>query len=302
MGWVTPVVLALASATMSVVNPGVLFFVPFALLLLAVPPRRPALVLIGLALLATVIFGQRGDTLWWFGRGWSLMVGAWFVAAIALLPQTSFIDRGLTAVFGAVLSSAVLFVTTRAGWTKLDVAVSERLRDSASAAVAQLGPALGRSSWGGDAIAAMYRAADLQTLIYPALLALATLSALAVVWWLWRRVTVSDARPLAQLRDFRFRDELVWVVIAAVALILLPLNQALTRAGTNVVAFMGALYALRGLAVALVFFGAPGPVGMILGGLVTVFLFPMVLAGMLVLGLFDTWLDLRARTRPRTEP
>ena len=154
-GWATPVALTIAAATLSVVSPGLLLFVPFALLLLALPPRRPALVLVALALLASVVFARTGDTLWWFGRGWALMLGAWFVVAIALLPQMRFIHRGLTAVFGTAASAALLFVATRAGWTNLDVAVGKRLRDSASAAVAQVGPAFGNSDWGGDAITAM---------------------------------------------------------------------------------------------------------------------------------------------------
>jgi hypothetical protein len=295
----TPVALVLVMVTLSVVSPAVLLFVPFALLLLAVPPRRPALILVGSALLAAIVFSKSGDTLWWFGRGWALMLGAWFVALTALRPDSTFLERGLPAVFGTTLSSALLFLATRAGWTQLDWAVAERVRYSASAAVAQFGADLGKRSWGNDAIAAMYRAADLQAAIYPALLALSSLAGLGVAWWLWRRITVRDERPLAGLRDFRFRDELVWVVIIAVALILLPLNEQATRAGTNLVTFMGALYALRGFAVGVVLFGAPGPFAMVLGVIVMIFLFPMVLSASLVLGLSDTWLDLRSRVRPR---
>jgi len=57
------------------------------------------------------------------------------------------------------------------------------------------------------------------------------------------------------------------------------------------------LYALRGLAVMIALFGAPGPLGVVFGALMLLFLFPMVLATTLMVGLSDTWLDLRARAR-----
>jgi hypothetical protein len=90
---------------------------------------------------------------------------------------------------------------------------------------------------------------------------------------------------------------MVWLVVLAVALIVLPLNANAARAGTNLAVFMGALYALRGLGVLLVWSGTPGPWGIALGFLVALLLFPMVAATTLMIGLSDTWLDLRARMR-----
>ena len=48
--------------------------------------------------------------------------------------------------------------------------------------------------------------------------AIASLSALGLAWWLYRRVTIRDAQPLGRLRDFKFSDELVWVVVIGAAL------------------------------------------------------------------------------------
>jgi len=295
-GWATPIVLTIITPVFSlVVNPGVLLFIPLALMLLALPPRRPMLVALAGFILALGIAGGGGDVLWWFSRGWALILGAWFIAAVALLPKSTFMSRGLLAVFGTAASSLVLFVTRRAGWTQLDWTVANRLRDGAALVAAQWSERLSERAWGAEAIRSIHKAADLEAAIYPALLSLASLAALATVWWLWRRVTEREPNPLGGLREFRFRDELIWVVVVAVLLLVLPLNDDAARTGTNLATFMGALYALRGLAVAIALFGAPGPVGMIFGFAAFLFLFPMVVAATLVLGLSDTWLDLRAR-------
>ena len=56
-GWGITVVLALIAAALSVVNPALLIFVPLSFLLIAVPPRRPLLVLLGLVLLGATFTG-----------------------------------------------------------------------------------------------------------------------------------------------------------------------------------------------------------------------------------------------------
>lgn len=300
-GWGTPILLTLIAAAFSIIGPGLLIFVPFALLLVALPPRRPMLVAVAVALLFVGITGRSSDLLWWFGRGWALILGAWFVLILALLPRASFIDRSVAAVGATVGTAALLLVGGKSGFGQLDYAVGHRLRESAAAVAAAWtsrrdagGEAAG---WSGEAVAAMNRAADLQALLYPGLLAIASLAGLAVAFWAWRRLAFHEERPFRSVREFRFRDELVWILVAAIVLIVLPLDGPATRTGANLITFMGALYALRGLAVLLALFGTPGPFGVVLGAVIMLFLFPMVLATMLVVGLSDTWLDLRARAR-----
>ena len=59
--------------------------------------------------------------------------------------------------------------------------------------------------------------------------------------------------------------------------------------------FMAVLYALRGAAVLVVIRGVPGPLGMVVGALLVVFMYPLVMATTFIVGLSDTWLDIRAR-------
>ncbi len=101
---------------------------------------------------------------------------------------------------------------------------------------------------------------------------------------------------MGRLPEFRFPDGLLWVLIGGLALLVLPLDAWSVRLGSNLVFFMGALYALRGLAVvaALVLgMGAQLP-ALIALSVVGLLLYPIVVAGTLLLGVTDTWLDLRS--------
>ncbi|MBI4408089.1 MAG: DUF2232 domain-containing protein [Gemmatimonadetes bacterium] len=296
-GWGTVAALALAAAVLSVFDAVVLIFLPLALLWVALPPRRPLL----LAAAATILawsFAQRGtDSFWYAERGWALILGAWFVLMVLLLPRGGFLARALAAIGAATASSALLFLVDRRAWASLDWLVAHRLRDGAADAVAVFGPVLGTASWGARLTGAVYQAAELQALLYPALLALGSLAGLGVAWWAYRRLSLREAHPLAPIREFRFRDELVWLVIAGAVLIALPLGELATRAGSNVLAFMSVLYALRGTAVILALTGAIGPGGVFFAAVSVLLLYPLVMAAAVLVGLTDTWFDLRARRR-----
>ncbi len=145
--------------------------------------------------------------------------------------------------------------------------------------------------------------------VFPAMLALESLAALALAWATYHRF--SRARigaPLGPLRDFRFNDQLVWGLIVGLTIMLLPTLTALSGVGKNLLVFFGALYALRGLGV-LSWFMRPRSLGVTLGvGLVmlatpvvnSVVALGFVMLGVaaLALGLGDTWADWRSRARP----
>jgi hypothetical protein len=299
-GWGTVAALAVCAAVLSVTspNPGLLLLIPFAVLALALPPRRPAIALGALVMVVLLLSGQRGGLLWYFERGWTLLVGAWFVVMVLALPRRGFIERGLGAVLGAELTTTLFLVVNRGGFTRLETAVGARLRDATAQAVAawqQLG-----ASESGDVASVgdlLYRFAELQVMLFPALLALATLAGLAVAWWGYRRLSAGEHEPLRPLREFRFPNDLVWLLIVGLALLLLPIGAEAARVGSNLLTFMAALYALRGLAVLVVIGGVPGPLGMLFGLLAVLFLYPLVMTATVLVGLTDTWLDIRARRR-----
>jgi hypothetical protein len=302
-GWGVAILLALATAVLSVVSPALLIFVPLALLLVGLPPRRPVLLLAAAAVGAALFGRPEPDALWYLERGWALLVAAWFLALVAVWPAGRFLPRALAAVGAATLSAALLFAASRGGWSRTDWTIAQQLRSGAADVVALWGPGLAGAEWGAQLQSAIYRASEVQAAVYPALLALGSVAALGVAWWGYRRLALREPAPLGRFREFRFPDVLVWLLIAGLVLVLLPLGEAAVRAGSNLLTFMAALYALRGLAVLVVLVGAaPGVLALVLGALAILFLYPLVVAATLVVGLSDTWLDLRARRRAAHRP
>jgi hypothetical protein len=147
--------------------------------------------------------------------------------------------------------------------------------------------------------------------VFPALLALESLGALAFAWAAYHRLGRTRlGAPLAPLKEFRFNDQLVWGLIVGLTIVFLPTLSAFRVAGSNLLVFFGALYALRGLGV-LAWFLAPGALfgGMTVGfamllwpvlNVIAVLGFMILLIAALGLGLGDTWADWRRRPRPTT--
>lgn len=136
---------------------------------------------------------------------------------------------------------------------------------------------------------------------YPALFALQSLAVLAIGWAVYHRV--GRARlgpPLAQLRELRFSELLVWGMVAGLTLVALPFSGAVRDAGHNLLLFFGVLFALRGLGV-LVWFLAPGRVMTVVLFVFSVIFWPVVVIVSAGLGLGDTWFDWRRASRQRSQ-
>ena len=283
--------LALVATLISAIHPALLIALPLALLLVALPPARSPYRLIGVIVLVLMFATPSSDTLWYAERGWALMLGAVFVAAVALSPRASFMTRGIVSVAAASACAAGVLLLTGA-WRTIEFALARRFRQAAAFWSAQFESAGDPSLAGmGDTLR---RVADLEVMLYPAMLALASLAALAVAWWGYRRMIDQSGEALAPMREFRFADHLVWVLIAGAILLIMPLGEVASRAGANLTTFMAALYVLRGAAIVVALTGASGAAVFLLG-VVAVMLLPLVAGAALVIGLSDTWLDLRRR-------
>ncbi len=131
--------------------------------------------------------------------------------------------------------------------------------------------------------------------LFPAMLALESLLALALAWALYHRVGRVRLGPaLSRVREFRFNDQLVWGFIAGLVLVVLPGFAPLQLLGYNLLLFFGALYAARGFGV-LVWILAPGRIVTFLLVLFAAFFWYVVGPLALGLGVGDTWLDWRRR-------
>ena len=292
-GWSAVAALALAAAILSAASPILLIFIPLALQLLALSPRRPGRILVGAALLGLAFWGMPGEALAYAERGWALVLGGWFVAFAVFWPKATFLSRALAAVTGSLATASVVLAVTD-GWAYLDWTVSRQFHGAASTMASLWGAAAQAEPVAAQLADGLYRAAELQALLHPALLALASIAALGVAWWAQERMSGRAARGLAPFREFRFRDELVWLLIIGILLVVIPAGQPALRAGSNLIAFMGTLYMLRGTAVVLAVTGVPA-LGAVILGLLALLILPMVMPAAAMVGLADTWIDLRAR-------
>lgn len=296
--WPRAVALFFVVMALSVAHPTILVGIPYVIMLAGLPVRRPSAYVIGAVAAFVVLAGAR-EGLWWTERGWAILLGGWFVALTLRWPDARFLSRALGALGGAG-AVAVALLAGSGTWQALDWQIGERMRAGIGAALeavrllqegGTLSPAL---------VTAVYRTAEGQAQLFPALVALASLAALGVAWWLYLRLAQTSDRGLAPLREFRFNDHLVWLFIGGLVLAIAGGGEGLRRAGSNAVVFMGALYAVRGAAVVSFFGSGLSLFGTLLLLLGLLFVAPVILMGALVIGLGDTWLDLRTRARAMT--
>lgn len=270
--------------------------IPAALALIAFQARRSASLMLAVGLLAVSALGfQNANELWYVGTGWSVLLGGGLVAASALYPGLSVFERSMLGVALAVVGASALVVAGPASLANLDW----RIAGQYDAAIASFD----LEGQNGAALAELMRqGADIAKALYPAWLLLASLAALACALYVERRMA-GDEAPLGPLREFRFSDHLVWALVIGLVLLVLPVGVWSVRTGGNLVTVMAGLYVLRGAAV-LAWLGT----SVVNSGWAIAFwivaallLYPVTLGTAFVMGLSDTWLDLRSRLRVETE-
>lgn len=285
-------VIAIAFA---VTQPIVLVGLPLALMLVTFGPRSVMAALVVGAAVTAAALGDRSG-LWWFERGWALLLGGAFVWMSDWRSDWGFVAKALATVWLAATVAALIFVIRPDVWMDVNALMTSRATESAASAARLLGDRADDAVFG-----LMQRVVALQVAVFPALLGVSSLGALGVVGTLHGWLGDSHTR-FGELRSFRFNDHLVWVWLIGLVLILAPIGGGADRIGGNAVLFMGALYVVRGAAVVLSLMGGISVMAGILGGLVALVLYPVlvVMAGaMLIVGLGDTWLNVRARMRAR---
>ncbi|MGD8281760.1 MAG: DUF2232 domain-containing protein, partial [Gemmatimonadota bacterium] len=225
-----------------------------------------------------------------------VLLGGWFVGMSLLVPRWRLTSRALGALAGAAAVAAGIFGIRSGSWSALDGTVSRLMQAQANGTIAWWRSVGGPEGISSEMAEIAQSLASAQTAVFPALLGIESLAALGVAWWARARLLGQPGQGLSPLREFRFNDHLVWILVLGLMLLLAESGSELSRVGTNAIFFMGALYALRGLAV---FLFVSGGVSLFSFVLFTVLmaLVPVVILGTAALiGIGDTWLDLRART------
>lgn len=255
-------------------------------------------------------------------RGWSLLLAGSFGLVCLLGRNRPFFSRALSATSLALLVG--LLVSARGPLTPSGVRAAMQtefarrntetvvmirtlLRDHAE--VARVMPQAKALPEEFEPI--LRSTAETGTGLFPSLLVLESMMALALAWGTFHRISRTRlGAPLGPLKDFRFNDQFVWGLIAGLAIVFVPALHFLDTAGRNLLVFFGALYAIRGFGV-LSWFLAPGALAtMLVVGFAMLFwpvLTPVAVLGFMLLalaaiglGLGDTWADWRSRARPIT--
>ena len=289
--WLRAGVLFVLVLLTSTARPSVLVAVPFLVLVATNLPHRYAILSATLIAMLIVMIGPY-DGMWYLERGWALLLGGSFVGLSIVRPKMKISDRALEAVFGALMVLVILMNLIPGAWNVVDWVISDRVR----ATVAQV-IALGGSEWLTPAfISALYQTAEVQVLIFPALTALASMSALLLSWWLFTLFSGRSEEVLGSVKNFRFNDHLIWIFVIGLFLLFTRWSEPLQRVGSNAVVFIGALCAVRGAAVIVFITGGFSVLGyaMTIFGLVIVP--PIVLGGAILIGIADIYLDFRKRS------
>ncbi len=327
-GWWMVVIAALALLVLPTA-PGMRLFLPVEHTVILLAPALAACAVAGwwaggrapLALFWTAFAGwvvwreAQAGTFNLLLTGWGLVLGASFGALC--LRRTAgappFFPRALAAVGITLLLAGGATLATPGGPDRTHTEATAEFSTRADAALRDWNRMTATPEWKEFVIAnpmadslAQQMTTQIQmtpaasVTLFPALLALESLAALALAWAMYHRV--GRARlgpPLAALREFRFSDQLVWGLVTGLALVVVPGFAPLSSLGANLLMFFGAIYALRGLGVAL-YFLAPGRWMMVLLVGFALLFYNVVSVLALGLGLGDTWLDWRRRAKPKT--
>ena len=283
---------AAIAVVFAVVQPFLLVGVPLALLLIAHGPHGVRSGIIATAILVMAFLGDRSG-LWWFERGWALVLAGTFVWTVGWRPGWSFSAQSLAALGLTVAAAALILATSPSVWLDVDALMTARVSQSAQTAAEVIG-----TSANDVVVSLMQRVVAFQVLVFPALLGVSSIGALGVAVAVRAWLRGDSGSVFGKLRSFRFNDHLVWFWLLGLILVLTPVGPVAERVGGNAVFFMGALYVLRGMAVLLSLVGGISVTAGILGGLVAVLLYPilaLMLSIMLIVGLGDTWLNVRSR-------
>jgi len=293
-GWRRAAALVVVAFATAIVQPSVLIAIPL-LVLIGMGGMRGRSTFVATAFAALLVMLGPRDGFWYAERAWGLLAGGAFAVYSVVLPKWKMTARALASIATSVAAFAGFLSLRADGWATLDWTVSDQLRGGFTTWLDAITILREGRTPSPALVSAIYRTVEAQVSIFPALLAIETMAALAVAWWLYVRLVDKSDTGLEPVSGFRFNDHLVWLMVGGLALVAGWTGEGVTRIGANVAVFMAALYAVRGLAVGVFVTGGISMFGYAMIALGVLFAAPAVLGFAVLLGVADTWLDLRTR-------
>ena len=228
-------------------------------------------------------------------HAWALFVTGAFVA-LMLSGRTPLVPGALLAtVFGLGAATAwTWWLGTR--WQEIQLAVAHTGWDFCRQLLDQGGLTPERMEALRVYVGALSDGVAVMAQLFPGLLVLSALPGLALAWAWYHRIAAQPAgRPAPRFGEFGFSDQLIWLVVACMVTLVIPLPAPVNALAGNLAVVVGGLYAARGAAILSgTLDGFPVPVLLVI--LVGVlFVLPVAPGGCFALGLADTWVDFRRR-------
>jgi hypothetical protein len=298
-GWRRAAGLLVVLLATSIAQPTVLVAMPLLIMMALGAPRGAVATIVAVGATLVAMAGPR-DALWFAERAWALSVGGAFVALSLAFPGWRMTSRAIASIGGATAAFGAFFAWRSVGWAALDWTVSDRLRGGFATWVDAMAVLRDGQAPSPALVGAIWRTVEAQVHVFPALLAIESLAALGLTSWLYLRLTRGRAEAgLRPVAEFRFNDHLIWVMILGLVLLTVRLGDSSARVGANLAVFMVGLYGFRGLAVGLGVTGGISFFGYTMIALGFVFMAPAMVGFAVLLGVADTWLDLRERAASR---
>lgn len=234
------------------------------------------------------------------------LVGAVFFAMLTVTTSISTTHKGLLAGLAGMLGVTVIFAIGPLSWGEVNWLVEHR--------IGFVSRVFGAGFWtSGNPLGPVPEAtvsamADVEKMFgamakfagdnFAALVTLEMLTGFALATAIYHRVSENPLGAAnGRLRDFRFTEHLGWVAVFGLLGVILPRLVIVKTFAGNFVLVTGVLYALRGFAVMSFAVAAMG--GSIFLTVLIVFaivyMFKLVAAGAIIVGLLDTGLNLRKR-------
>jgi len=214
-----------------------------------------------------------------------------FLAILLLRPGAPFVRAALAALATAA-AVAIGCAVIGLSWEAIRLALQSQLQEAMSLVVDQSG--LPEAN-----VAELREMMNWMAHVYPGLAVLGAIGGGSLAVALAARIARQPIVPSGKrLADFRFNDHLVWGAVVTLASFLLPLPDPWADLVLNLLVIWTGLYVARGSAIILTA-SRRWPTGLTVAlFLGAVLLLPYVLSGLLILGLADTWIDIRRALSP----
>lgn len=224
--------------------------------------------------------------------------------ALTLMGVRSLFVRAATAVLFGAIAMITWYAAFHLRFTDLQNEIITNTWEAWRRVVAELPAAVPNAETieqGGVSELVTWYATALTTgaFLFPAWIALIALGSARLAWsWYQRIARMPLLSPAGRLRDFRFNDHLIWLLVVLIAAMVVPLPASAALVAANALTLVGAFYALRGAAIARTAIVRPSPLFIIILLPIMLAFLPFFLAGLALLGIADTWLDFRRRAAP----